>query len=177
MQGSLAKKLRVLRAEKQLTMRAAADLVGIRPQTLSDIEHGYRTPHDITLAKIAEAYEVPLDELIEEPTGKGPAPRGSGQPPSLDEARRLAGAYDMRDVEELTSSQLATLRRAGISLNASELWLLAQRLHVAKHPPNPDQLVVEMRVKRPGEEIDEEKLTRALEVLTAVLARRDSLAG
>src|SRR5215216_5986491 len=75
MQGSLAKKLRVLRAEKQLTMRAAADLVGIRPQTLSDIEHGYRAPHDITLAKIAEAYQVPLDELIEEPTGKAPANR------------------------------------------------------------------------------------------------------
>jgi transcriptional regulator with XRE-family HTH domain len=72
MQGSLATKLRVLRAERGLTLRQAADRVRVRPATLSDIEHGRSQPHDVTLAKIAKAYGVPLADLLEEPEGDGP---------------------------------------------------------------------------------------------------------
>jgi transcriptional regulator with XRE-family HTH domain len=67
MQGSLATKLRVLRAERGLTLRQAAERVRVRPATLSDIEHGRSQPHDVTLAKIAKAYGVPLADLLEEP--------------------------------------------------------------------------------------------------------------
>jgi len=67
MQGSLAHKLRVLRAERGLTLREAASLTGVAKETISDIERGLRRPHDPTLAKIAKGYGVPIEELIEEP--------------------------------------------------------------------------------------------------------------
>src|SRR5215213_3354953 len=67
MQGSLTTKLRVLRAERGLTLRQAAERGGVRPATLSDIEHGRSRPHDITLAKIAKAYDVPVDDLLDVP--------------------------------------------------------------------------------------------------------------
>jgi transcriptional regulator with XRE-family HTH domain len=55
-QGSLAHKLRVLRAERGLTLREAASLTGVAKETISDIERGLRHPHDPTLAKIAKGY-------------------------------------------------------------------------------------------------------------------------
>jgi transcriptional regulator with XRE-family HTH domain len=66
-QGSLAHKLRVLRAERGLTLREAASLIGVAKETISDIERGLRHPHDPTLAKIAKGYGVPVEELLEEP--------------------------------------------------------------------------------------------------------------
>jgi transcriptional regulator with XRE-family HTH domain len=66
-QESLARKLRVLRAERGLTLREAASLTGVAKETISDIERGLRRPHDPTLAKIAKGYGVPIEELIEEP--------------------------------------------------------------------------------------------------------------
>jgi transcriptional regulator with XRE-family HTH domain len=67
MQESLAHKLRVLRAERGLTLREAAALAGVAKETISDIERGLRRPHDPTLAKIAKGYGVSIEELIEEP--------------------------------------------------------------------------------------------------------------
>ena len=75
MQGSLATKLRVLRAERGLTLRQAAERVRVRPATLSDIEHGRSQPHDVTLAKIAKAYGVPLADLLEELVPSADAPQ------------------------------------------------------------------------------------------------------
>jgi transcriptional regulator with XRE-family HTH domain len=66
MQGSLAVRLRVLRAERGLTLREAASLTGVAKETISDIERGLRHPHDPTVAKIAKGYGVPVDELFEE---------------------------------------------------------------------------------------------------------------
>jgi transcriptional regulator with XRE-family HTH domain len=66
-QGSLAHRLRVLRAERGLTLREAASLTGVAKETISDIERGLRHPHDPTIAKIAKGYGVPVDELLEEP--------------------------------------------------------------------------------------------------------------
>jgi transcriptional regulator with XRE-family HTH domain len=82
MQGSLAHKLRVLRAERGLTLREAAAKSGVAKETISDIERGLRHPHDPTLAKIAKGYGVPVEELLEEPAlaaGKGEAPRRMGR--------------------------------------------------------------------------------------------------
>jgi transcriptional regulator with XRE-family HTH domain len=80
MQRSLSTKLRVLRAERGLPLREAADLVGVRPGTLSELERGLRHPHDVTLAKIARGYGVPVEELLEEPVaaGKAEAPEEPG---------------------------------------------------------------------------------------------------
>src|SRR5687768_18108815 len=78
MQGSLAHKLRILRAERELSLREAASLTGVAKETISDIERGLRHPHDPTLAKIAKGYGVPVQELLEEPevslAGKAEAP-------------------------------------------------------------------------------------------------------
>jgi transcriptional regulator with XRE-family HTH domain len=66
MQGSLAVRLRVLRAERGLKLREAASLSGVAKETISDIERGLRHPHDPTVAKIAKGYDVPVEELFEE---------------------------------------------------------------------------------------------------------------
>ena len=67
MHGSLATRLRVLRAERGLTVRQVAELSGVAKETISQVERGERHPYDRTLAKLAAAYEVPVEELLEEP--------------------------------------------------------------------------------------------------------------
>jgi transcriptional regulator with XRE-family HTH domain len=81
MNGSLATKLRVLRAERGLTVRQVAELSGVAQETISQVERGERHPYDRTLAKLAHAYEVPVEALLEEPAlaGKDEAP-DTGQP-------------------------------------------------------------------------------------------------
>jgi transcriptional regulator with XRE-family HTH domain len=83
MQGSLARKLRVLRAERGLTLRQAAEQAGVRPGTLSELERGLHRPHDITLSRVAKGYGIDVEELLEEPALAGNAGR--------DEASQEAG--------------------------------------------------------------------------------------
>jgi transcriptional regulator with XRE-family HTH domain len=64
MKELLPTRLRVLRAERGLTLRAAAKLTGVAKETLSDLERGRRHPHDPTLAKIAKGYDMPVEELL-----------------------------------------------------------------------------------------------------------------
>jgi transcriptional regulator with XRE-family HTH domain len=80
MQSSLARKLRVLRAERGLTQRAASAQIGVTKETLSDLERGLRHPHDVTLSRIARGYGVPVEELLEEPAlaSKAEAPPETG---------------------------------------------------------------------------------------------------
>src|SRR5919112_2825291 len=79
MPGSLSTKLRVLRVERGLTLRDAEQLTGVDKDTLSKIERGRRHPHDVTLAKIADGYGVPVEELLVEPVPLVEAARASGQ--------------------------------------------------------------------------------------------------
>jgi len=67
MQDTLARKLRVLRAERGLTIREAERLTGVDKDTLSKLERGVRRPYDITLSRLARGYDVPVEELLEEP--------------------------------------------------------------------------------------------------------------
>jgi transcriptional regulator with XRE-family HTH domain len=85
MQGSLAEKLRVLRARMGLSLTEAAARAGVTRDTLSDLEHGKRHPYMPTLSKIAAGYGVPVEELLEEPVlaGKAEAPIGAGQAEAL----------------------------------------------------------------------------------------------
>jgi transcriptional regulator with XRE-family HTH domain len=84
MQRSLPRKLRVLRAERGLTLRQVEALTGVAKETLSDLERGKRRPHDTTLARLAEGYGVGLDELMDleeaELAGKYDAPKTARQP-------------------------------------------------------------------------------------------------
>ncbi|HZH03091.1 MAG TPA: helix-turn-helix transcriptional regulator [Myxococcaceae bacterium] len=66
MPGMIAVKLRDLRTERGLTQKQAAELARVTPQTLIDLESGKRPPYMPTLTKIARAYGVPLEELVEE---------------------------------------------------------------------------------------------------------------
>src|SRR5918994_3424359 len=79
--GSLAERLRVLRAQRGMTLVEAAEQTGVGRDTLSDLERGRRHPVMPTLAKIAQGYGVPVEELLEEPVlaGKAKAP-DQGQP-------------------------------------------------------------------------------------------------
>jgi transcriptional regulator with XRE-family HTH domain len=112
MQGSLAKRLRVLRAERGLTLREAADRVNIRPATLSDIEHGHSRPHDVTLAKIAGGYGVPVEDLFEEPdlvgaSGKAEAPAsGTGRENLSEVLARLGSPTQYLADDALTTRTL-----------------------------------------------------------------------
>jgi transcriptional regulator with XRE-family HTH domain len=65
-QSTLARKLRVLRAERGLTLREAEQLTSVDKDTLSKIERGLRHPYDVTLSKLARGYGVPVEELLEE---------------------------------------------------------------------------------------------------------------
>jgi putative transcriptional regulator len=87
----LSTRLRVLRAERGLTVRQVAELSGLTKETVNQIETGRRHPYDRTLAKLARAYGVPLEELLAEPVelavGKDEAPGEAGL--SDREAREL----------------------------------------------------------------------------------------
>jgi transcriptional regulator with XRE-family HTH domain len=78
MKGSLAERLRVLRAREGLTLNEASAKIGVNRHTLRDLELGKREPYGPTIRKIAEAYNVSLAQLLEEPAlagaGKAEAP-------------------------------------------------------------------------------------------------------
>ena len=73
---ALARKLRVLRAERRMSLRDVEKLTGVNKLTISLAERGVRRPYDTTLAKLAAGYGVPVEELfeVEGSAGKAPAP-------------------------------------------------------------------------------------------------------
>jgi DNA-binding XRE family transcriptional regulator len=66
MPGQIAVKLRVLREERGLTHKEAAQLTNVSHWTLIALETGKRDPYMPTVTKIARAYGVPLEVLVEE---------------------------------------------------------------------------------------------------------------
>ena len=62
----IAVKLRVLRQERGLTQKEATKLAKVSPWTLFCLESGKRDPYMPTVTKIARAYGVPFEELVEE---------------------------------------------------------------------------------------------------------------
>jgi transcriptional regulator with XRE-family HTH domain len=72
-QRSLADRLRLLRAQRGLTVKDAAQQVGVDRHTLRRIELGTQGAQYPTLAKIADGYGVPVEELLEEPVAAGKA--------------------------------------------------------------------------------------------------------
>ncbi len=66
MQEILARKLRVLRAERGITLQEAEELTGVTRETLGALEHGQRGAYTNTLQKIAEGYGTTVEELVKE---------------------------------------------------------------------------------------------------------------
>src|SRR5215208_3694461 len=96
MHRSLATKLRVLRAERGLTVRQVSELSGVAKETISQVERGERHPYDRTLAKLAHVYDVPVEELLEEPAfaEKAEAPYPG---PSAEDAQHRAKLEEIRE--------------------------------------------------------------------------------
>src|SRR5215217_5157626 len=125
MQTSLGHKLRLLRAERQMSLRQAAAEARLAKETISDIDRGLAHPHDVTLAKLAKAYDVPLEELLEEPAlagtpgnaerpPLGPAP--TSQQPSLngelEEERRARRDAVVQEARQLRKTGRTQMQRA-----------------------------------------------------------------
>ncbi len=92
MYGSLATRLRVLRAERGLTVRQVAELSGVAKETISQVERGERQPYDRTLAKLARAYGVDVENLlVEEPVPLAEGPQETG--PTQSEALIFAAVH------------------------------------------------------------------------------------
>jgi DNA-binding XRE family transcriptional regulator len=66
MPGPIALKLRVLREERGLTQKEAAELAKVYYRTLIALESGKRAPYMPTVTKLARAYGVSVEELVEE---------------------------------------------------------------------------------------------------------------
>jgi len=96
MHRSLATKLRVLRAERGLTVRQVSELSGVAKETISQVERGERHPYDRTLAKLAHVYDVPVESLLEEPAfaEKAEAPYPG---PSAEDAQHRAKLEEIRE--------------------------------------------------------------------------------
>jgi transcriptional regulator with XRE-family HTH domain len=109
MHRSLATKLRVLRAERGLTVRQAAEISGVAKETISQIERGERHPYDRTIAKLAHAYDVPVEELLEEPvlagSPKAEPPPETG-PASLTREQAAASLQRLQSPPEIELDQL-----------------------------------------------------------------------
>ncbi|MCK5065286.1 MAG: helix-turn-helix transcriptional regulator, partial [Candidatus Fermentibacteraceae bacterium] len=58
-------RLRVLRAEKEISQKDLAEEVDLSRQTVNSIERGKFNPSIITALKIAEFFEVPVDEVFQ----------------------------------------------------------------------------------------------------------------
>jgi len=82
-QETLAHKLRLLRAERGLTLVQASEVTGVTRGTLSELESGKRVAYMPTLNRIARGYRVPVGELLIEEelagAGKASAPPETGQ--------------------------------------------------------------------------------------------------
>lgn len=66
MHESLARKLRVLRAERGLSLGEAGELLGVTRETLAALEHGQRGAYTSTLEKIARGYNTSVSALLAE---------------------------------------------------------------------------------------------------------------
>src|SRR5215203_2110555 len=108
-QGSLAHRLRVLRAERGLTLREAASLTGVAKETISDIERALRHPHTPTLAKIAKGYGVPVDELLEEPV-----PLAEASEEDVDRNRVLMMMHLVLGTPDIVTPEAAGVVRQGM---------------------------------------------------------------
>jgi transcriptional regulator with XRE-family HTH domain len=101
MQESLARKLRVLRAERGITLQEAEELTGVTRETLGALEHGQRGAYTNTLQKIAEGYGITVGELLEEPVPLGKVPEVGRSEPAMEwrEYKEVKALDESRDRE------------------------------------------------------------------------------
>jgi transcriptional regulator with XRE-family HTH domain len=123
MDESLARKLRVLRAERGWTLNQAAERAGVQPETISDAEHGKRRPYTPTLTKIAKGYGVPVEDLLKEPIPLAEASQETGH---LEEERLEA---DTPKDRQTWGRVLASVRERQSEVEAKVEELVALPAH------------------------------------------------
>lgn len=64
MAESLSNRLRDLRAERELTQAALAELVGVSRKTVNTVENGVFVPSTLLALKIARALGRPVEEIF-----------------------------------------------------------------------------------------------------------------
>ena len=64
MPEGLSNRLRELRAERDLTQAALAELVGVSRKTINTIENGVFVPSTVLALKLARALEQPVESLF-----------------------------------------------------------------------------------------------------------------
>ena len=64
MDGRLANRVRVARAERSLSQTDLAEGAGVSRQTISSIETGQYVPSTLLALRIAQVLEVPLADLF-----------------------------------------------------------------------------------------------------------------
>jgi transcriptional regulator with XRE-family HTH domain len=73
--GAVGPRLRTLRLERGATLAQLAERTGISVSTLSRLESGQRRPTLELLLPLAQAHQVPLDELVDAPETGDPRVR------------------------------------------------------------------------------------------------------
>ncbi len=61
----LKNRLRILRAEKEISQKELADGVNLSRQTVNSIERGKFNPSIVTSLKIAEYFDTPVEEVFQ----------------------------------------------------------------------------------------------------------------
>lgn len=64
---NIGDKIREIRKSKGMTQADLASILKTSPQNLAQYENGKRNPKSETIIKIADALQVPLDELLGKP--------------------------------------------------------------------------------------------------------------
>src|SRR4051794_6850479 len=113
MQESLPRKLRLLRAERGLTLEEAARETGVTRETLGLLERGKRHPHAPTLSKIAHGYEVSVEDLL---NLEEPALAGKDEAPSTETAEAGRSDEEQRTARTALEGWVSGLRRRTRSL-------------------------------------------------------------
>jgi len=121
MQGSLAERLRILRAREGLTLTEASERIGITRHTLSSLERGGQEPHYPTLHKIADGYGVPVEDLLEEPVLAGELKDG----PTLEELHDEAGC----ETDWLIMPEAEWIAAWPLNLTPEEAMRIVRELH------------------------------------------------
>jgi transcriptional regulator with XRE-family HTH domain len=134
---SLARRLRVLRAARGITLAEAEELTGVTRETLGALEHGQRGAYTSTLEKIARGYGTTVSALLEEPEVALAGSSPKAEAPDTGPSALAPWAAYARRVAARTRSHAAdphspAFRDAWAALffveernrDAAELWLL-----------------------------------------------------
>ena len=70
--AAVGPRLKALRVKRDVTLQSLSDSTGISVSTLSRLESGQRKPNLELLLPLAQAHQVPLDELVGAPTTGDP---------------------------------------------------------------------------------------------------------